>query len=67
MKMKEEQLDEWPYIDSEDYLKLLEQIALKYKITIDDQGNEVDFRLVNKFVASFPNAFLEYKKNSNVT
>lgn len=65
--MKEEQLDEWPYIDSEDYLKLLEQIATKYKITIDDLGNKVDFKLVNKFVASFPNAFLEYKKNSNVT
>jgi hypothetical protein len=67
MKMKEEQLDEWPYFDSEDYLKLLEQIALKYKIRIEDQDSKVDYRLVNKFVASFPNAFLEYKKNSNVT
>jgi len=67
MKMKKEQLDEWPYIDSEEYLRLLEQIALKYNITIDDQGNKVDFKLVNQFVASFPNAFLEYKKNSNVT
>lgn len=69
MKMKEEKLDEWPYIDQTEYLKQLESIAQQYKIEVNTKGvgNKVDYRLVNSFVASFPNAFLEYKKKSNVT
>ncbi len=36
LKMKEEQLDEWPYLDPEDYLKSLEKIAKQYNINVEE-------------------------------
>lgn len=70
LKLKEEQLDEWPYYDQEEYMKSLQKLAQKYDIKVDYEGKgskKVDYRLVNRFVSSLPDAFLEYKKKSNVS
>lgn len=70
LKLKAERIDDWPYWGQDEYMQTLEQLAQKYNIQVDHEGKynkKVDFRLVNRFVASFPNAFLEYKKKSNVS
>ena len=51
-------------------MESLKQLAKKYDIKVDYEGKgsrKVDYRLVNRFVGSLPNAFLEYKKKSNVS